>query len=121
MGRNSKSNKKQLFSLNKNEKHSGRGRNWGSSHSFYQASSDTCALMRSLEVAVVAIELIVPTEVSDSFEPDRDRRAFREEGDSVTLAIGTKMPHLAGQSKYLRRGVEGISKDFLNGLGSTLT
>lgn len=60
-----------------------------------------CALMRSLEVAVVAIELIVPTDVSDSFEPDRDRRAFREEGDSVTLAIGTKMPYLSGHSKYL--------------------
>lgn len=60
-----------------------------------------CALMRSLDVAVVAIELIVPTEVSDSFEPDRDRRVLREDGDSVTLAIGTKMPHLAGQSKYL--------------------
>lgn len=70
----------------------------------HQASSDTCALMRSLEVAVVAIELIVPTEVRDSLEPDRDRRAFREEGDSVTLAIGTKMPYLSGQSKYLREG-----------------
>lgn len=58
-----------------------------------------CALMRSLEVAVVAIELIVPTDVSDSFEPDRDRRAFREEGDSVTLAIGTNMPYLSGHSK----------------------
>lgn len=68
----------------------------------HQASSDTCALMRSLEVAVVVIELIVPTDVSDSFEPERDSRAFREEGDSVTFAIGTNIPYLSGQSKYLR-------------------
>lgn len=68
---------------------------------FYQASSDTCALIRSLEVAVVAIELIVPTEVRDSLEPDRDRRVFREDGESVTLAIGTNIPYLAGHSKYL--------------------
>lgn len=45
---------------------------------------------------------IVPTDVSDSFDPDRDRRGFRADGDSETLASGTKMPYCAGQSKYLQ-------------------
>lgn len=44
------------------------------------------------DVTVEAIEPMVPTEVSDSLEPARDSRVLRDDGDSETLAMGTKMP-----------------------------
>lgn len=64
--------------------------------------SGTCALIRKREVAVEAILPIVPTDVRDSFDPDRERRGFRADGDSDTLANGTNMPYCAGHSKYLK-------------------
>lgn len=63
--------------------------------------SGTCALIRKREVAVEVILPSVPTEVSDSFDPDRERRGFRADGDSETLANGTNIPYCGGQSKYL--------------------
>lgn len=54
--------------------------------------SGTCALIRNRDVAVEAILPSVPTDVSDSFDPDRDRRGLRADGDSDTFATGTKMP-----------------------------
>ena len=66
-------------------------------------SQDTWALIRSREVLVVAILFIVPTDVRDSFELALERRAFLDDGDNVTFAIGTKIPYLAGHSKYLEK------------------
>lgn len=54
--------------------------------------SGTCALIRRRDVAVDAIVFTVPTDVNDSFDPDRDKRTLRDDGDSVTLANGTKIP-----------------------------
>lgn len=48
--------------------------------------------MRNRDVAVVACEMPVPTDVNDSREPDRDIRDFRDDGDNDTLANGTKIP-----------------------------
>lgn len=39
-----------------------------------------------------AIDPMVPTEVSDSFEPARDRRTLRDDGERDTLASGTNTP-----------------------------
>ena len=64
--------------------------------------SGTCALIRKRDVAVEAILPSVPTEVRDSFDPDRDKRGFRADGDNETLANGTNMPNCGGQSKYLK-------------------
>lgn len=49
-------------------------------------------LRRMRDVTVDAIEPMVPTEVSDSFDPARERRTLREDGDSDTLASGTNTP-----------------------------
>lgn len=65
--------------------------------------SGTCALIRKRDVAVEAMLPSVPTDVRDSFDPDRDRRGFRADGDNETLANGTNMPNCGGQSKYLKK------------------
>lgn len=54
--------------------------------------SGTCALIRKRDVAVDAMLPSVPTDVNDSFEPERDKRVLRDDGDNVTFANGTKIP-----------------------------
>ena len=54
--------------------------------------SGTWALIRRRDVAVDAILFIVPTDVSDSLDPARDKRVLRDDGDNVTLANGTNIP-----------------------------
>lgn len=64
--------------------------------------SGTCALIRKRDVFVDVMLPIVPIEVNDSFEPARDRRVLRDNGDNDTFAIGTKIPTFGGQMKYLQ-------------------
>lgn len=56
---------------------------------------------RKRDVAVDTTLSIVPTEFNDSADPDLDSRAFRDNGDNVTFANGTNIPHCGGHSKYL--------------------
>lgn len=65
--------------------------------------SGTCALIRSRDVAVDATLPRVPSDVSDSLEPARDKRDLRDNGDKETLANGTKIPCAAGHLKYLQK------------------
>lgn len=58
--------------------------------------------MRMRDVFVVAMLFMVPIEVRDSREPLRVRRVFFVDGDSDTLAMGTKTPYLGLHSKYLQ-------------------
>lgn len=58
--------------------------------------------MRIRDVFVVAMLFMVPIEVRDSREPARDKRVFFVDGDSDTLAIGTKTPNFGLHSKYLK-------------------
>lgn len=62
--------------------------------------------MRMRDVFVVAMLFMVPIEVRDSREPLRVRRVFFVDGDSDTLAMGTKTPYLGLHSKYLQVTVE---------------
>jgi hypothetical protein len=55
-------------------------------------------------VAVDVTLLIVIADAKDSRELARDNRVFRDDGDKVTLEIGTKIPHFSGHSKYLFNG-----------------
>lgn len=61
--------------------------------------SGTWALARNREVAVDVTLPIVPTDMRDSLEPARDMRLSFDDGESVTLATGTKIPFLSGQEK----------------------
>lgn len=52
----------------------------------------TCALIRKRDVFVDVTLPMVPMELSDSFEPARDKRVLRDNGDNDTLARGTNIP-----------------------------
>lgn len=70
--------------------------------------------MRMRDVFVVAMLFMVPIEVRDSREPLRVRRVFFVDGDSDTLAMGTKTPYLGLHSKYLQEKVEIVDSLRLN-------
>lgn len=52
----------------------------------------TCAFILKRDVFVDVMLPIVPIELSDSFEPARDNRDLRDNGDNETLANGTNIP-----------------------------
>lgn len=52
----------------------------------------TCAFIRKRDVFVDVMLPMVPIEVSDSFELERDKRVLRDNGDNETFAKGTKIP-----------------------------